>query len=796
MLGQIADKRFGQGVAMSSGISSRSHHSVRRLTIAIATILAGSQAAEVHAQAALEEVLVTARKREEKLQDIPESIQAISQRTIVRAGLQELEDYSRFIPSLSYTAQAPGANKLIFRGVADTGRSFYSDASAAIYLDEQPLTQPTQTPEPRLVDIERIEALSGPQGTLYGGSAQSGTMRIVTNKPDPNAFEVITDATLKQGSDSDLSHDVNAVLNLPLIPGELAIRLVGFSARDGAFIDNVLGDSPGGTFDNSGVAKKDASGEAEYYGGRATMRWLPSETLAVTAGVVFQDFEGSGNQDHEPDVVGSLNNVRFLNEKREDQWTQVGLTFEADLGFADLVSATTYFTRDVFYSLDNTTYVSYLRNIYANYAGDPYTNFPQYAFGPDPVGLGWRQTQDTERFSQEFRLSHQGPKWSWLAGVFFERYDDQWDFRSQVDDFESTNAFVNFWEPVYGAEPGTSENAFYRINNRTEIEQYAAFGELTYDLDDQWSFIVGGRWFSTERDRRFTLFQPGNSVRQDENPVRTTDDFAKKASIRYRFDDQRMMYALYSEGYRNGGENIVRPGAVLPRSFDPDKLKNYELGFKSRWLDGRLQANLSLFHMTWDDFQTELTDPGPLFATMVVNAGDAKIDGAELDLSFAPVDRLSLGVNVGYLDAELAEDIVLPPDAGGFQSVLALDGARLAISPRWKLATYLEYSWPQEVLGGNVFFRAQYSYNGNALNDLECNAADCDAHEVMDSYEIADARLGLEGANGDWEFSLFIDNITNEHAQLFKFAVPPDAITVNRPREYGIRYMKKWRGGR
>ncbi|NJN40827.1 MAG: TonB-dependent receptor [Gammaproteobacteria bacterium] len=663
---------------MSSANSSNTFGAGKPLTIAIATVLAGGQATEVRAQTALQEVVVTARKREEKLQDIPESIQAISQQTINRAGLQELEDYSRFVPSMSYTAQAPGANKLIFRGVADTDRSFYSDTSAAIYLDEQPLTQPTQTPEPRLVDIERIEALSGPQGTLYGGSAQSGTLRIITNKPDVSELQIITDSTVKQGSDSDLSHDFSAVVNVPLIPNELAVRLVGFSAKDGGFIDNVLGSSPGGTFDNADVAAKNQNGEGEYLGGRATMRWLPSEDWAVTAGVVFQDFKGSGNQDHEPGNVGTLNNVRFFDEERKDKWTQAGLTFEADLGFADLVSATTYFTRDVTYHLDNTVYLSYLRDIYINYAA---TN---YAFGPDPVGLGWNQDQNTKRFSQEFRLSNEGPKWSWLAGLFYESFNDEWEFRSQMDDFESTTAWQDYWQPYYGAEAGASENTFYRIRNHTKVEQYAAFGELTYQLDDQWSFIVGGRWFSAERDRHFRLYQPADVELQNEHPVKTTDDFAKKASVRYRFDDQRMIYALYSEGYRNGGENIVRQGAVLPREFDPDKLKNYEIGFKSRWLDGRLQANLSVFHMAWEDFQTELSDPGPLFATMVVNAGDATIDGAELDLSLAPVDGLDLGLNVGYLDAQLTDDIVLPPDSNGFEAVIALDarGSRSARSGR------------------------------------------------------------------------------------------------------------------
>jgi len=772
----------------------------RKLSLAIAGTLAASQPPAALAAGALEEIIVTARKREENLQEIPESIQALPAAEISRAGLQELEDYSRFIPSLSYTAQAPGANKLIFRGVADTDRSFYSDTSAAIYLDEQPLTQPTQTPEPRLVDIERIEALSGPQGTLYGGSAQSGTLRIVTNKPDPTQFEAIGDATLKEGSTSDLSHDVSGVLNLPLIPDELAIRLVGFSAEDAGFIDNVFGTSPGGTFNNADVVRENVGGEGTYYGGRATMRWLPSDDWTVTAGVVFQNFEGAGNQDHEPEIAGPLKHVRFLDEKREDEWTQVGLTLEADLGFADLVSATTYFTRDVFYNLDNTAYASYLRTIYANYATDAYyyTSAPQYAFGPDPAGLGWRQTQNTERYSQEFRLSHAGTKWAWLAGLYYEHFDDQWDFRSQIDDFESTNAFLNFWEPLYGAEPGASENTFYRINNHTKIDQFAAFGELTYILDDQWSFIAGGRWFSQERDRHFIISQPADRVAQDENPVERTDGFAKKGSVRYRFDDRRMAYLLYSEGYRNGGANIVRPGAVLPREFDPDKLKNYEFGFKSRWWDDRLQANLSIYHMAWDDFQTEVTDPGPLFASMVINAGDAEIDGAELDLSLALVDGLDLGFNIGVLDAKLTEDVILPPDPedpNSTETIIALDGARLPISPELKLAAYAQYTWSQQFLGGSPYARVQYSYNGDALNDLECNHPECEPSLVMDSYEIVDARVGIEGADGDWEVSLFVDNLTDEQAQLYKYVVPPGAITVNRPREYGIRFMKKWSGG-
>lgn len=770
------------GLRMSTEANKRAVPPRCQLAIAISAALAGSHNPAVYAAGALEEIVVTARKREENLQDIPQDILAIQTQQIVRAGLQGLDDYARFIPSLSYVAQAPGANKLIFRGVADTNRSFFSDASAAIYLDEQPLTQPTQTPEPRLVDIARIEALSGPQGSLYGGSAQSGTLRIVTNKPDPTRFEAIADVALSDGRDSDPSYDVSGVVNIPLVEDKVAIRLVGFSASDGGFIDNVLGMSPGGGFDNSNVVEDNEGGGADYAGGRASLRWFVNENWAVTAGAIFQDLESRGNNDHEPALAGGdLRKVRFLEEEREDTWSQVGITLDGDLGFAQIVSATTYFTREIFYALDNTAYVNYLRDFYTNYGA----YYVQYAFGPDPVGLGWLNPQDTRRISQEIRLSHEGDKWAWIAGLFYEHVHDHWDFQSRIQDYEATNSFA-FWQAYYGAQPGTTDNAFWNSNNKTKSDHFATFGEVTHHLNDHWSFTAGGRWFRHKRDRAYFVAQPRGRIAQNENPVETTTDFTTKASIQYRFDEDRMIYLLYSEGFRPGGGNIARPGVVLPLTFDPDILKNTELGLKSRWFDSRLQANVTAFHMAWDDFQTEVLDPGPLFATMVINAGDAEIDGIEIGLSAVPIDGLELNLNAIVLDTELKDTIVLPPDANGDQTIIAMGGARLPITPEFKVSASVQYTWDRALLGGNPYFRIQYSYQDDALSEIEGNADS----EVLNAYSITDARVGLEADT--WELSLFGNNLSDERAELFKFAVPPDAITVNRPREFGVHFMKRW----
>ncbi|MEX2495779.1 MAG: TonB-dependent receptor [Woeseia sp.] len=756
-----------------------------KISVAVSLAL-GTQVPVAQAQEALEEIVVTARKRAENLQDVPESILAISEMAIARAGLQTMDDYARKIPSLSYVARGPGANKIVFRGVTEAGTAFFTDSSAALYLDEQPLTQPVLTPEPRLIDIERIEALSGPQGTLYGGSAQSGTLRIVTNKADPSAFAANFSASASNGSESDASYDVSAVLNMPLVQDKLALRLVGFSARDGGFIDNVLGSSPAGTFDNASVIEENAAGEAEYMGGRASLRWDANERWSVTGNVVFQDLESSGNTEHMPERVGDLEQVRFIDEFREDQWTQLGLTVEGDLGFAKIVSATSYFTREILYQIDNTEYVAYLRGFYANYAAyyPAYVRYVvSYAFGPDPVGQGWINPQDTRRFSQEIRLSRDGEKWAWIGGLYYERFDDHWDFQSRIRNYESTPSF-QFWYAYYGAQPGTTNNAFWNSNNQTQTEQYAAFGELTYQGIEDWDFTVGARWFEHERDRRYIVARPHGRVEQNLNPIQSENDVTLKFSASWHIDDDRMLYGLYSEGFRNGGRNTTRPGAVLPAEYDPDFLQNYELGLKSQWAGGRLRANVTAFHMVWEDYQLGVVDPGPLFATMIINVGDAEIDGVEIDLNAMPIDGLEFGLNALVLNAETTSD-------NEFIGVNA--GARLPISPEFKAASYLQYTFEQPLFGGSPYARVDYSYYGDSLNGVECNTAECFEPDLHPSYSISDLKVGIDAQA--WEVNIFLNNVTDERATLYRVPfAPPGVVRVNRPREFGVGFTRRWGG--
>jgi iron complex outermembrane receptor protein len=733
---------------------------------AVSAVLAGSYTPHVSAQG-LEEIVVTARKREETLLSVPQEIQAIGEQVIERANLSTVDDLARFVPSLTYNSITPGRGAIYFRGVADDSSSFIADASAAIYLDEQPLTQSSLQPEIRLVDIERIEALPGPQGTLYGASSQSGTLRYITNKPDPSKFESSVSLEGNSVEDGAEGYDVSAVVNLPL-SDNTAIRLVGFTARDAGFIDNVFGTSLGGGFDNADAVDDDING-IDYSGGRATFRWLPNDSWTVDVGAVYQKMEGNSySEDNVARAGRELAVVRFLDESREDEWLQTSLTVQGDLGWGQLTSATSYFTRDIEYFQDNTDYTFYLSNNFGTY-------YANYDLGPDPVGIGWSDSPSVRRFSQEFRLQGATDNLTWITGLFYERVNDGYSFYSRIRDYEDSPSF-EFWQTYYDVQPGTTDNSFYHSKNDQKTEQYAVFGELGYTFADRWTFTAGLRWFDHTRTRDYFIQQPnGHFTANLGTAEETTSDITKKLSVQYKISDNAMVYALFSDGFRAGGRNVVRPGTVLPPEYEPDFLDNYELGFKSRWLDDRVAFNITAFMMEWKDYQVEVVDPGELYAVLVANVGDAEIEGVSLELSARVWDSLDLGLNAQFLDAKTkkANEII---GTG--------EGDRLPFSAEEKGALWVEYTFPWELLGGRFYGRYQLSYSGDVLNGVIDPVS-------QPSYSISDLKFGIEGET--WDIYTYVDNLNNERAILFDQTFPPPGTkTINTPRTWGIGFTKSW----
>jgi outer membrane receptor protein involved in Fe transport len=744
-----------------------SKRSLTAVAQAVSAILAGTYTPTLLAQSGLEEIIVTARKREESLLSVPQEIQAIGQQEIEKANLSTVEDLARFVPSLTYNSITPGRGAIYFRGVADDSSSFIADASAAIYLDEQPLTQSSLQPEIRLVDIERVEALPGPQGTLYGASSQSGTLRYITNKPDPSKFESNVSLEVSSVEDGDTGYDVSAVVNLPL-SDNTALRLVGFTAREAGFIDNVLGTSLGGGFTNADQVEDDING-VDYSGGRATFRWVPNDAWTVDVGAVYQKMKGNSYSEDNVERSGrELAVVRFLDENREDEWLQTSLTVQGDLGWGQLTSATSYFTRDIKYFQDNTDYTFYLSQNFGAY-------YANYDLGPDPHGRGWSDSPSVRRFAQELRLQGATEQLTWIAGLFYERVNDGYSFYSRIRDYENSPSF-EFWQTYYDVQPGTTDNSFYHSKNDQKTEQYAAFGELGYTFAERWTVTAGLRWFDHTRTRDYFIQQPNNHFTANLGTAEeTTSDITKKLSLQYKISDNMMVYALFSDGFRAGGRNVVRPGTVLPPDYDPDFLDNYELGFKSRLFDDRLGLNVTAFMMEWKEYQVEVVDPGDLYAVLVANVGDAEIKGVSIELSARPWESLDLGLNAQFLDAKTKEA----------NAIIGTDkGDRLPFSAEEKGALWLEYTFPWQVFGGRFYGRYQLSYSGDVLSGV-IDPID------QPSYSLSDFKLGIEADT--WDVYAYVDNAGNKRAILFdQDSAPPGTKTINTPRTWGIGFTKSW----
>jgi len=730
-----------------------------------------------------DEIIVTARKRTESVQDAPLSIQAFGEAQLEQLNVTSFEDYARFTPSVSFISEGPGQTKVVIRGVAEStgaadggGRS-----SAALYLDEQPITVDAQTPDPRLVDIERVEVLSGPQGTLYGASSQSGTIRIITNKPETSTFGGYIEGGLRFLDEGENSYDINGAVNIPIVQDRLAIRFTGFDAEEGGFIDNVFGETPGLSADNSNVVGDDINA-SHASGGRVAARWEVNADWNATVAYVFQEVDVAGRSDYDPGL-GDLQAVRFFNETYNDEWDQTALTVQGDLGFADLVVTGAYFTRRTSYVNDNTAYDQYLTTTSAY--------FPLYDFGPDPTGFNSGRGTD-KRTSIEARLSSNNTqsRWNWIVGAFYQEAENGFVLNSHITDYETSPGFTT----AVAADPLLQPtDVYFYQTGRYEQQQFAVFGELSYELTDNLTATVGGRWFTVEGDGRLQTQLPlgalstivdgsGRPVTTVENSALpfSEDGFTPKLNLTYTASDDLLIYATYSQGFRLGGANRQRLGLAVPVQYDADLLTNYEFGWKSQWDEGRITFNGAAFYMTWDDFISDIRNPNPAtFFFVTANAGQAEIVGVEMEALWRPMDNLEIGGSATLLHAELSE----PSDvlAGGVP-----EGARLPISPEFKAAAFAEYRFGASIVGAEPYVRGDISYTGDSVNSIDPLAA-----SIQEAYTLANLQAGLEGKS--WSVNLFVNNVTDERAQLF---VNPNffdtRVTPSRPREIGITLRRSF----
>ncbi len=823
----------------------------KAIAVAISTAIAGTGSAQAQDQSQnmLEEIIVTATKRAESLQDIPMSVTAFTDERIVLEGFKQIDDYAGQIPGLTVNRREPGGANVIMRGCAVSAVNFGGTATTSIYLDEQPITTAGFNPDPRLIDVSRVEALSGPQGTLFGDAAQCGTLRIITNKPDTNSFSGFVDLTGSSIKDGDQGYDINGMVNIPLVKDKLALRLVGFHVEEAGWIDNVFapglpgpfGPTSGAPYDNAAFVGDDVN-SSDTSGGRVGLRWTPNENWTIDATAIYQKKHLDGLSDvdlaeeaHAGFTIGELEQVRYGEDTFDDEWYQLALTVEAKLGFADVMVTGSYLERKTRYEVDSTAYAF-------RYGQDNGYLYSFYDFGERTHFSSDDDKSTTETF--EARLSTPGDsdsRWAGIVGFFYNKSEDHTVFRatgvglgdgcttSYAADcaaYSSTrSSYLHYY--YYGTFGDVSDN-WWTGDYMTDTKNTAVFGEIKFDVSDNFSITAGGRWFEVEQ----TFFNAnGPNVNISEpRPVPTLicatpeeeanwldngvpvprfvhtcfnnttatskeSDFVPKVNVTYNFNDDKMVYATYSEGFRRGGVNSSKQGSFAAggplHEYSSDSIENWEVGFKTTSEDGRFRLNATFYHMIWDDIQIQVLDPSATFFSLgVINLAEAKIDGVEASLSWIPADRWSISGMLGYNDARLAEAAV---DTS--LGVALPKGQRLPLMAKLKTNLTVEYALQRQMFGAEPFFLANWEYRGDSLNSLAGlgGTASLNATRTHPSLHAVNIRTGLR--SGDWTATFFIDNLLNDFGSgLFNDRWIQVRSSINRPRTFGINFRKSFGG--
>ena len=710
----------------------------------------------------VEEVIVTAQKRPENLQDVPISITTLTEQALNDLNIKDFADYVMQLPSVSSIQRRPGMGQLFMRGISDGGNSNQSlqGPAVAIYVDDSPVTAIGDNLDIHIYDIERIEALSGPQGTLYGAASQAGNLRIITKKPT-DEFDSGFNLSFESTSGGGTSNMLEGFVNIPL-SDNAAVRIIGYQDKDGGYIDAVQ-DSitfpvSGITKTNTGFVKNDFN-ESVSKGYRAALRVNLNETWTLNANVMSQQTETDGVWDHNPNTLGNYKVGRFFEDSQDDDWTKFSATLTGDLGFADLSFTTSSLDKDfeVFsdyshYSIDG--YVEGYYTCYTSYFGECVD--PSIQFENDT-----NLTVDTH----ELRLaSNNESKLNWILGAFYTEnqttYNSQWHVPTIHPD----------------AKVPTTKDLYYQTDQVRVDEETAFFGEVYYQLTDKLKLTLGHRKFDDKTQLKGfvgTVWWPsslyGSSTRPDNvNSTFNGKDSTNKINLSYDLNNDSLVYLTVAEGYRPGGANRT---TQLGASYDADFLTSTEVGFKSILMDGRFKLNAALYQMDWDDIQLGWFDSSISLLGLVDNIGKAESNGFELDTTYVISDKLIFSMGYATNEAKLTQDYYLKG------SLKASNGQDLPFTPDTKYNFNLSYAHNDDSYG-----QLNYVFTDEMWNNLFI--AD---RELQDSYAILNASWTLNYGNRSIQF--FGENLTDEKAELYINSEDIQRlVTVNRPRSIGVKF--------
>lgn len=693
------------------------------------------------AEVVLQEVVVTAQKRRERLIDTPQSVTVLPADELARRGATQLRDLVDSVPGMSLATAGTGYTQITLRGVT-TG--FDLGSTVGIYVDDVPYGSsspfadgPRATLDTGLFDLDHIEVLKGPQGTLYGASTMGGLIKYVTRRPDAQGV----DGDVRAGvSDTGDGGGVNfltaASVNLPIIPGASGLRASAFESHDGGYIDNAA------------LKQRDVN-RSDVYGGRLDFLVTPNDALSIRLTGFLQNTtrDGEGTADYTYTggaPYGALGQYRAIKEPFDQHFRLISGTVDYDMPWASFTSISSYQTMSSVFDGDLT----------AGYA--PYCQYAGYTCS----ALGYVQETSTNKFTQEVRLTSKNHRTiEWLVGAFYTH--------------EASDLAQQYLPYVDGA---SAFNNLFTYDAPSKYQEYAGFGDLTWHITQDLDVTGGLRYAKSNQSKA----QIGSGLFGLSHPeVSSTDHvLTYLGNVRYHFSDGKMGYLRYATGYRPGGPNLVTENPATgqlngPATFAPDRLQSYEAGFKADSADRRLGVDMALYDIEWKNLQVTVTKGG--FSTIENASGGARIRGAELALNALPIEGLRLSLAGAYQNAKLSQ---AQPDLGAYQ------GEALPNVPKYSGSLNADYGFAARAAGWRPSVGATVSYASGRNASFDADPGFPQYH--MPGYAMVNLRSGIR--RGGLNIELLINNLLDRRAQLstYTWRGYPE-VAIAQPRTVGIQ---------
>lgn len=719
------------------------------------------------------DIVVTARKRNETLQDIPISITALSGDTLARSGADDFAKFSKAVPSLSFIDLGPGQSQLSIRGV-NTGAIARDDTarkeSVGVYLNEIPVSVALFNPDLDTFDLDRVEVLRGPQGTLYGAGSLSGTVRLISTQPDLSREEIKADLSLSQTRGSNNPNwSVKGALNLPISADLAAVRLVGYYNEHDGFIDNIAGGSD---------VNRD-----EKYGVRASALITPTADLRISPSFVWQrirtwgypleDVQSIIGSASSPDVITNLPNsvvvtpdplvtgsslignpiggryqqYRQRPEGLEDDFKVYSLQLDYDIGAATITSVSSLLKRDVAAHRDFTYFMNSV------FGALPSVNY-------DIVPTDLSDATQLSTFTQEVRIGSSGSgPFDWVAGFFYQREERDYAQVAVAPGFDMQTGYPS-------SAAGLGADVLYQGDFSLSLRQFAIFGEATMALTDRLKATAGVRWYDYTQSRDVRLEGLLNDFAVTEQYTSTAANGVNPRFIlSYEPNRDLLISAQASKGFKLGGPTDPLPaicvndpeaGNETGGDFDPESLWNYEASVKSSLAGGRLTINGSAFWVNYNNLQ--LNRRLACSFTVTTNSGKARSKGVELEISARPTPELTLGLSGSYVNAVILDDQ---------PSLNARAGDRLPLSPKYSFSANGRYSVPISDQF-EAYVDASYQYVGSVVAYFNSSLPGSPPVDLggnrLPSYGLVNLRIGA--SSRDYQFSLFVDNLFDKRAAL------------------------------